>query len=523
MLEMNVGMLIDKAVAKHKEKIAVKMRERDITYDKLGEMINRFANTLLNLGLKKGDRMIILMWNAIEYFYADYGSAKVGVVKVPLNHMLAKGDVDFRVGDSNAVVAVVDESFLPWLLELQPKHPQMRDIICITNNPKRLPSGVHDFYTLLEQASPENPKVKVGNDDLLALMYTGGTTGISKGVMHTHKSYISIVYSIIVEWDIAWNEIMLIMTPLPHATGFIIPPCFLKGGKVILTKGFDPLEMCQTVQEEKVTWTWMVPTMIYVLLDYPDREKYDLSSLHTVVYGGAPISPDRLRQAVVEFGPIFLQAYAQMEVATQTSVLTKQEHIDALERYPQWLKSCGRPTIMSQVRLVNDDDNDVPVGEVGEIIVRGPHMMRGYWKREEETQETIKGGWIYTGDMAWKDEDGFLYIVDRKKDMIISGGMNVYSAEVEFALLQHSSVSQTAVIGVPDEKWGEAIKAVVVLKRDTTATEEEIMAFCRDHLSAYKRPKSIDFVDHLPITPYGKVDKKVLRTKYWAGQERAVH
>jgi acyl-CoA synthetase (AMP-forming)/AMP-acid ligase II len=264
--------------------------------------------------------------------------------------------------------------------------------------------------------------------------------------------------------------------------------------------------------------------MIYVLLDYPDRKKYDLSSLRTVLYGAAPMSPERIKQAMAEFGPIFIQVYSQMEVANQTTVLTKQEHVEALEKYPQRLKSCGRPIIMSQVRIVDDNDNDVAGDEVGEIITRGPHMMKGYWRREEETEETMKGGWIHTADMAWMDEDGFIYVVDRKKDMIISGGMNVYSAEVEFALMRHPSIGQAAVLGVPDEKWGEAIKAVVVLRHDTTpATEEEIMAFCRDYLSAYKRPKSIDFVGELPMTPYGKIDKKALRAKYWADQERAVH
>lgn len=241
-------MLIDKTVRKYKEKIAVKMGEKAITYAEIEEKTNRFANALLNLGLKKGERMVVLMWNAIEYLYVDYGSAKVGLVKVPLNHMLAKGDIDFRVSDSEAGVAVVDEHFLPWVLELQPKYPQLKYIICISDHPERLPSGVHEFCTLLNEASTENPKVEVDDEDLLAIMYTGGTTGISKGVMQTHKSYISIVYSEIVEWEIACDEVMLLTAPLPHASGFMVPPCLLKGGKVILTKGFDLHQFCQIIQ-----------------------------------------------------------------------------------------------------------------------------------------------------------------------------------------------------------------------------------------------------------------------------------
>jgi len=522
MLEMNVGTLIDKVVAKYKDRTAVKMGKEAITYAELGENTNRFANCLLKLGLKKGDRIAVLMLNAIEYLCIDYGSAKIGAVKVPLNHLLVKDDVDFRFADSEPGVAVVDEFFLPWLLELRPKHPCIKDIVCITDQPQKLPPGIHSFHALLREASPEAPNVKVGNEDLLALMYTGGTTGKSKGVMHTHKSFVSIVYSETLEY-FEWDDIQLVMAPLPHATGFLIPPCLLRGGKVIITEGFDPPEMCRIIQEEKVTWVFMVPTMIYVLLDYPDRKEYDLSSLRTICYGAAPMSPERLKQAMAEFGPILMQAYSQMEVANQTTILTIPEHIEAMEENPERLKSCGRPVIMSQVRIVDEEGHDVPVGEVGEIITRGPHMMKGYWNRERETKEAIRDGWLYTADMAKMDEDGFIYIVDRKKDMIISGGLNIYSAEVEFVLMKHPSISQAAVLGIPDDKWGEAIKAVLVLEQDATATPEEIMGFCREHLSAYKRPKTFEFVDQLPVTPYGKIDKKVLRAKYWKGHERAVH
>ncbi len=523
MLDLNVGILIDKAVAKHREKIAAKMGELEITYAELGEKSNRVANALLDLGLSKGDRIAVLMWNAIEYLYIDYGSAKIGAVKVPLNHMLVMDDVDFRLGDSQPRAVVVDEFFLPWILALRTKHPSISVIVCITDRPEELPAGIHSFHALIGQASSENPKVEVDQDDLLALMYTGGTTGISKGVMHTHKSFISIVYSQALEWNVAWDEVLLIMAPLPHATGFMVPSVLLKGGKVIITKGFDPPEMCQIIQRERVTWTFMVPTMIYVLLDYMDRNSFDFSSLRTIFYGAAPMSPERLKIAIEKFGPIFMQGYSQMEVANQTTVFNIQEHIEAAGKYPRRLSSCGRPVIMSQVRIVDEQGIDVPVGEIGEIITRGPHMMRGYWKREEDTKEAIKSGWLYTGDMASMDEDGFIYIVDRKKDMIISGGLNVYSAEVESVLMQHPSIKQAAVIGIPDEKWGEAVMASVVLESDTAADQKDIMAFCRERLSAYKRPKVLDFVDNLPATPYGKIDKKALRAKHWAGRERSVH
>lgn len=523
MLEMNVGTLIDKAVARYKHKTAVKMGDESITYAQLGENSNRFANALLNLGVQHGDRIAVLMWNAIEYLYVDYGAAKIGAVKVPLNHMLVKEDIDFRMKDSEPCMAVVDDHFLPMIMELKEENACLKEVICISSDSDSLPPGVHSFNRLLNDASAEKPDIEVGNEDLLALMYTGGTTGVSKGVMHTHKSFVSIVYSEAFEWGLLWDEVMLVMAPLPHATGFQIPAIFIKGGMIIVTKGFDPEEMCRLVEKEKVTWAFMVPTMIYILLDFPDRKKYDLSSLRSIAYGAAPMSPDRLRRAMEEIGPVFMQGYAQMEVANQGTSLTREDHLEAFESHPERLKSCGQTVIMAQLRIVDDDGKDVPVGEVGEIAIKGPHMMKGYWRRDEDTTKTVRNGWIHTGDMARMDEDGFVYIVDRKKDMIISGGLNVYSAEVEYVLMRHPALAQAAVIGIPDEKWGEAIKAVVVLREGHSVTLEELTAFCREYLSAYKRPKSIEISNEIPMTPYGKVDKKAMRSRYWAGQERAVH
>jgi acyl-CoA synthetase (AMP-forming)/AMP-acid ligase II len=354
-------------------------------------------------------------------------------------------------------------------------------------------------------------------------MYTGGTTGRAKGVMHTHKSVLAIAMSEIVEMDMGRGEVLLQVAPLPHATQFMLLPGLVRGGTHVLMKKFDPEAVLRTVARERVSWTFMVPTMIYVLLDDPALARYDPSSLRTIVYGAAPMSPDKLERAMERLGPVFLQVYSQMEVANQTTALSKEDHVEALARARGRLASCGRPIAMAQVRIAGTDDRDVPAGEPGEILTRGPHVMRGYWRREEETAKTMRGGFIHTGDVARADEDGYIYIVDRAKDMIISGGMNVYSVEVENVLMEHPAVREACVIGVPDERWGEAVTAFVVRREDASLDARALIAFAGTRLAAYSRPKRVEFVAEIPKTPYGKMDKKAIRAAFWEGQDRQVH
>jgi acyl-CoA synthetase (AMP-forming)/AMP-acid ligase II len=399
----------------------------------------------------------------------------------------------------------------------------LRHRICITEESRATPTGFTPFAELLARGAPRDPAIAVTHDDLLGIMYTGGTTGRSKGVMHTHKSVLAIVFSETLEMDVRHSEVMLQVAPLPHATQFMLLPGFLRGGTHVLMKKFDPDEVLRTIERERVSWTFMVPTMIYMLLDDPALRTYDHATLRTVIYGAAPMSPDKLERAIERVGPMFIQVYAQMEVANQTTTLTKEDHVEALAGARHRLGSCGRPIVMAQVRIVGDDDRDVPVGEPGEVLVRGPHMMRGYWRREEETARTMRGGFIHTGDIARADEDGFLYIVDRAKDMIISGGMNVYSVEVENVLMEHSDVREACVIGVPDDKWGEAVTAFVVRREGARLDSEELIAFAGRKLAAYSRPKAVEFVAEIPKTPYGKMDKKTIRRRFWKSGERQVH
>jgi len=289
-----------------------------------------------------------------------------------------------------------------------------------------------------------------------------------------------------------------------------------------VTSGFNPEEFFKLVQDEKITWTFLVPTMIYTILDYPKRKEYDLKSLRTILYGAAPISPRRLEQAVTEMGPIFMQGFAQMEIATQGTILTKKEHWDAIRNQKDRLKSCGRPVLICQMKVVDEQNKELGPGAIGEVTARGPHMMKGYWRKEEETKKTVVDGWIHTGDLGYMDGEGYLYLVDRKNDVIITGGMSVFSVEVENVLSQHLAVAEAIAIGIPDEKWGEMVLGIVVKAVGREASESELLEYCRDKLAAYQRPKRIEFYDALPRTVYGKLDKKAVKKRYWEGRDRMI-
>ena len=300
-----------------------------------------------------------------------------------------------------------------------------------------------------------------------------------------------------------------------------IVPTLARGGTVVLQRSFDPQEWLATVAAERINWTFLVPTMLYALLDKTRPETVDLSSLETIMYGSSPMSAARLAEAHEVIGPVFLQAYGQTECVSFATTLRKDEHEPLAN--PRLLNSCGRAVLGMRVEVLSDNDQPVGPGEVGEICVRGPGVMRGYHKLPEQTAEALRGGWLHTGDLALRDEGGFVYIVDRKKDMIVTGGFNVYSREIEDVIAQAPGVSAVAVIGVPDEKWGEAVKAVVVARPGETVDPQALIELVKSRKGAHQAPKSVDVIERLPLTSVGKIDKKVLRERYWAGLARRVH
>jgi fatty-acyl-CoA synthase len=360
----------------------------------------------------------------------------------------------------------------------------------------------------------------VNAEDLSALAYTGGTTGKPKGVMNTYRG--SATMAQLMMSELQWPDEVrhLICTPLSHAGSSLFVPLQLQGAAMFVLPTFDAGAVLEAIERHRISTTMLVPSMIYALLDHPRFDETDLSSLQTVFYGASAMSPARLQEAIRKLGPIFVQFYGQTEAPMMVCVLRKEEHdVDDLAR----LASCGRPLPWVPVALLDDDGNEVPKGEPGELCVRGPLVMKGYWNKPEETAAAFEHGWLHTGDVCREDEDGFFTIVDRKKDMIVSGGFNIFPREVEDVISTHPSVAAVAVIGVPDETWGEAVKAVVVPRSGETVDVDELIALVKQQKGPHHAPKSVDIVDAIPVSAVGKPDKKALRARYWAGADRLVH
>ena len=384
------------------------------------------------------------------------------------------------------------------------------------------PTDISEDLVALAATFEPRPMVgpDVGPEDTPALAYTGGTTGKPKGVMSTYRSSLTMAQIMVTEWQ--WPEEVrhLVCTPLSHAGSSIFVPLLLKGGSMVVLPAFEAGAVLEAIERHRITTVMLVPSMIYALLDHPRFAETDLSSLETVFYGASPVAPLRLREAIQRMGPIFFQFYGQTESPQTVCVLRREEHDpDDLAR----LASCGRPVPWVRVGLLDDDGNEVAKGEPGELCVRGPLVMKGYWGRPEETADALAGDWLHTGDVAREDEHGFLTIVDRKKDMIVSGGFNVFPREVEDVISTHPSVAAVAVIGVPDDTWGEAVTAVVVPRPGATIDVVELTALVKERKGAHHAPKSIDIVDSIPLSPLGKPDKKALRARYWAGSDRLVN
>jgi len=503
------------AIEANRGRVAIEDETRTLAFEEVGAWASAVAAQLLALGVERGDAVSLLTRNRAEFLVADVAVALVGAIKSPINYMLPLDTVAYILSASRAKVVVVDRVLLP-LAEAAVATLAKPPVLIVVRDDGQLPEGAH-WLADAASAPAALPPIDIAPEMPAALYFTGGTTGRPKGVLHTQASTVALHYAQLLEGEIAQDDRLLLMTPMAHAAGLFAQSAFIRGATSVVTDGFEANRAVQLFVDSAITWTFLVPTMIYRVIDVLTERDVELS-LRTVVYGAAPISPTRLEQALDLFGPVFVQLYGQTEMPNWGTRLTKVDHDPAR---PQLLASCGRASIMADVKVVDPEGRTVADGETGEICLRSPYVLSEYLGDADATKEKFLDDWIRTGDIGVMEE-GYLYLRDRKNDMVISGGMNVYSREVEDALSRHPSVKAAAVIGVPHEDWGEAVHAVVVLDEGADVAESELLQWSRAHLAAYARPKSIEFVDALPETAFGKVDKKALREPHWAGQWRSI-
>ncbi len=507
----------------HPEQVAFIYKSERVTFSEFNARVNSLIHALQAIGVKKGDVIGILSYNCLEY--ADfYGTAwKGGFIASPFNFRLQANELDYLINYSEANTLFVGPELVNIVNSLRSRLPKVKHFISLEGS---APDMIR-HNTLLASSPRKEPDVQVEEDDLLTIVYTSGTTGVPRGSLYDHRGSIDDAKNLIIEMGLQPGDKHIQIMPLFHIGGLhhFRAFFFIGGCNVIMPqRSFDAAATLQAIQDEKATDIDIVPTHLVAMLALPDLKKYDLSSLKRMWYAASPMPLEVLKRGLETWGPIFAQGYGQTETGPEITDLPREDHkvMDRPYEEQRILASAGRPSIGVHVRIVDEKHNDVSPGEVGEIIVQSKHLMIEYWHKPDDTREALVDGWVSTGDMGYYDEKGYVYIVDRKKDMIISGGENIYPREVEEVLYGHPAVSEVAVIGIPDPYWVEKVHAVVTLKQGRSVTAEELIAFCKQNLARYKVPKSVVFVDSLPKNPSGKILKKELREKYWEGLTRRV-
>ena len=512
---MNIGKLLTKSAQSFPQSLGIVHGTDRWTYAQFNERTNRFANALRQLGIARGDHVALLMVNCPEMLEAMFACFKIGCGAVPINFRLHPNEFSFIIDHSEAKVVVFTPQFNEALETGRNRQPQVTHLIATAGAKGEL----LDYEELVTNGSAEFEDVDVEPDDVAWLFYTSGTTGRPKGAMLTHRNLMARTMNCFTDMfpSFASDEVTLHAAPLSHGSGLYAVPNVAKAAVHVIptSSSFDPEFVLQVIEQYRVTNIFVAPTMLKRLIDSPHINRFDLSSLKSVVYGGAPMLVEDLMQAMAKLGPCLVQLYGQGESPMTITYLPHQDHVLAGDdKQVKRLSSAGIARTDVEVAIFDQDDRPLRPGEMGEIVTRSDLVMKGYWRDPEASQSTLRNGWLHTGDIGYFDEHGYLFLMDRSKDMIISGGENIYPREIEEVLVRHPAVREVAVIGVPDKDWGESVKAVVSTIPGTEVHEQQLIDFCKEHIASYKKPKSIDFVDDLPRNNYGKIVKRELREKY---------
>lgn len=518
---MHLTQALHKALREQPERDAVICGSERLTFAHFTNRVARFAGALQKLGLEPGDRVALLSLNSARSVEYMYGCWWAGAVINPVNVRWTPAEIAYSLDDCDTRILLVDAMFAPMVPALRQLSKSLTTVIFCSHGP--VPEGLLDYEAVIAETEPVEDG-RFGGEHLAAVMYTGGTTGKPKGVMLTHTNlYVN-----------GLSAAAAVPRPA-RGVGMLVAPFFHVGGcglalqmmqrliTQVVIPMFDEVSIFKAMQDEGVTETFLVPTMIKRLIEHPRFKEFSFPEFHTMMYGAAPIDATLLEQAMKALpGAQFGQAYGMTELAPTICVLAPADHAPGPDQARR-LRSAGRPVSIAEVCILDADGRELPTGQVGEIAARGPMVMRGYWNKPAETAQALRDGWMHTGDGGYMDADGYVHVVDRIKDMIVSGGENVYSAEVENAIALHPAVSLSAVIGVPDDRWGERVHAVVMLRPGAALDETTLIEHCRVHIAGYKVPRSVEFRAELPLSPAGKLQKFVLREPFWANKERRVN
>ncbi len=512
-MAMRVGNILRRCAANFPVKHALVYGQRRVSYDALNRRVNSLANSLMKMGLQKGDRVAVLLHNCPEFFEVYFACARSGAICVPINNLLRQREFRQILEYIEPRFVFFDADFTD-IIQAGSRGMECIEFPIILDSEQ---AGYRQYDELIVEGDEAEPDVFITGDDIVSIFLTSGTTGRPKGALRNHRHDVLNMMTSAIEQGIRRDDRALLIFPFYHVTFADSLRHILMANTIVIRKegGFNAEEVLGLLSAERITTCQFVPTTINAMLQAKNLERYDLRYLRLISYAASPMPVELLKKAMRTFNCEFLQMYGQTETGPCTTALKPKDHVtEGSDAQIARLASAGRAVLDYEIRIVDQNGNEVATGDIGEIIVRSEAMTVGYWNLPEETNQTIKNGWLYTGDFGRMDDEGYVFIVDRKNDLIISGGKNIYPREIEEVIYTHEAVSEVAVIGVPDDYWGESVKAFVVLKEGARATDEEIIDLCRKTIASYKKPSSVEFVEELPKSPTGKILKRVIRDQY---------